>query len=117
MSPELRCAILPAADGQPSITTRHPVAYQEAVTAAATEAEQWLAEPLSHSLVDLLNNWMERMPGSVRTPFREAFLLRLEQRLRASSTAGQVQIDAAGEETISVVSAESQQSVEDLNDE
>ena len=117
MSPEHRCAILPAADDQPSITTRHPVAYQEAVTAAASEAEQWLAEPLSHSLVDLLNDWMERMPGSVRIPFQEAFLLRLEQRLRASSKTGQDQIDAADNESRSVVSAESQQSVEDLNDE
>ncbi|PMU11723.1 MULTISPECIES: hypothetical protein [unclassified Pseudomonas] len=115
MEYEVRRAILPAADGQTSIATRHPASYQDAITAAASVAEQWLAQPLTHSLVDLLNHWMERMPGSARTPFQEAFLMRLEQRLRAFSTARQALINDSSHEKKSAASVIPQQSVEGLN--
>lgn len=117
MSSEKLRATLPAADGQSSITTRHPASYQDAVTAAASVAEQWLADPLTHSLVDLLNHWMARMPGSVRTPFQEAFLMRLEQRLRAASTTRQALLEDADKERETVTSVASQQSVGRLDDE
>lgn len=110
-------ATLPAADGQPSMTTRHPATYQEAVIAAACVVEQWLAEPLSHSLVDLLNHWLDRMPGSARTSFQDGFLMRIEQRLRASSTPHLAQINCSDKQLEPANQLASQQTVEGLDHE
>lgn len=115
MLPKTGEATLPAADGQPSVTTRHPATYQDAVTAAACVVEQWLAEPLSHSLVDVLNHWLDRMPGSARTSFQDGFLMRIEQRLRASSTIHRVQINCPDKELEPTNHLASQQTVEGLD--
>lgn len=110
-------ATLPAADGQPSATTRHAATYQEAVNAAASVVEQWLAEPHSHSLIDLLNHWLDRMPGSARPSFLDGFLMRIEQRLRASSTMHLAQINCSDTELKPANHLASQQTVEGLDHE
>ncbi|MCY1276074.1 hypothetical protein D9M68_310490 [compost metagenome] len=76
-------ATLPAADDQPAITTTHLAAYQDAVDGAAVAVTAWLQAPAEHSLLEVLHGWLERLPGSTQEPFRDAFILRLQQRLRA----------------------------------
>ncbi|HCE5725376.1 hypothetical protein FA469_24080 [Pseudomonas aeruginosa] len=76
-------ASLPAADGQPAVFTTHSASYQPAVTGAAEAVEGWLKAPFEQPLLDLFHGWIERIPCRVREPFRDAFLLRLEQHLRA----------------------------------
>ncbi|MGV8887079.1 MAG: hypothetical protein ACOH2P_03230 [Pseudomonas sp.] len=110
-------AILPAINDQPSIVTRHPASFQDAITGAASIAEQWMASPSKQSLVDLLDHWKERMPGSARAPFQEAFLMRLEQRLRTLAVTNQMGMEAPNKEMSSANSSDPDQSVGGHEDE
>ena len=76
-------AILPAADGQPAAVTTHSVVYQAAVDGAADVLNTWLGNPNEQNLLELMHERLDRTPGSAREPFSDAFMLRLQQRLRA----------------------------------
>ncbi|MES2820124.1 MAG: LasR-specific antiactivator QslA [Pseudomonadota bacterium] len=75
-------AILPAADGQPAVTTRWPARYQEAVEGAARVVEQWLVN-VDAPLINVLQHYRSSIPPHAFEPFEAAFFLRLEQRLRS----------------------------------
>lgn len=83
MHDSLQYAILPAADGQPAIATTHSATYQAAIDGAADVVNTWLEAPAEQSLLDLLHEWLARVPSSAGEPFQDAFILRLQQRLRA----------------------------------
>lgn len=81
--PKPTYAILPAADGQQAVTTTHAAIFQDAINGGANVVEEWFRSPSESSLLELLQHWLDRVPGSARQAFIDAFVLRLEQRLRA----------------------------------
>ena len=80
-------ATLPAADGQPAISTTHSVAYQAAVDCAVDVLNSWLGKPNGQNLLELMHERLDHAPASAHEPFRDAFILRLQQRLRANHEA------------------------------
>lgn len=51
------------------------------------DAGRWLANPEGLTLVERLDLLVNRMPGSAVAAVRDGFLLRLDQRLKAASSA------------------------------